>query len=496
MIVSVALGVGLLVLGSRLLGPNPPDGVRAGVFTAFAGFLVVVGLARWASLWLEYWAYTHRSSFPPSTGAVVSAVIGGLLLVGWVRLFTRPAVQKQLLVLEHGGWFHATAYKSNQGQKVRRGTVFGILLLVGAGIYTMISHGTLRRGDPDLIVNIPFTGAVAVESVGDTEQFLKELPLADKDRVEIRSSGESLLNPKQIVSFKVYHETVDDLLKDKPELKAELDKAGKDGKGADEPIGYVLKQNQLTYEQMKKLLSLHVFKEDVVRKLKDVDQRTDMADLTELVLAYKQAAETAKKTDELGPLFRLPTGVVVVDRYALRDVNDKTDKSHFVKIGLPGDSLFKEGQIVSREDFDEAVAKLEAEKKKGRDRELPQELALTPASGKLIYASIKLLPAVQFTVPLILLGLSLWLAWRIVNMPTFADFLIATEAELNKVSWTTQKRLVQDTIVVLVTVALMSIFLFGMDWTWKVVLSWKPIGVLHIPKDQADTETKIDQKKW
>ena len=102
----------------------------------------------------------------------------------------------------------------------------------------------------------------------------------------------------------------------------------------------------------------------------------------------------------------------------------------------------------------------------------------------------------QFTVPLVLLALSLWLAWRIVNMPTFADFLIATEAELNKVSWTTQKRLVQDTIVVLVTVVLMAVFLFSMDWTWKVVLSWKPIGVLHIPKDQSDTETKIDQKRW
>ena len=32
------------------------------------------------------------------------------------------------------------------------------------------------------------------------------------------------------------------------------------------------------------------------------------------------------------------------------------------------------------------------------------------------------------------------------------DFLIATEAEMNKVSWTTRKRLVKDTIVVLVTV--------------------------------------------
>ncbi len=34
---------------------------------------------------------------------------------------------------------------------------------------------------------------------------------------------------------------------------------------------------------------------------------------------------------------------------------------------------------------------------------------------------------------------ALWLAWRVVNVPSFADFLIATEAELNKVSWTTRR---------------------------------------------------------
>src|SRR5262249_28363722 len=100
-----------------------------------------------------------------------------------------------------------------------------------------------------------------------------------------------------------------------------------------------------------------------------------------------------------------------------------------------------------------------------------------------------------FTVPLLLLAVSLWLAWRVVNMPSFADFLIATEAELNKVSWTTQKRLVQDTIVVLVTVVLLAVFLFSMDWTWKVVLSWRPIGVLHIPEDTSSQKATIEQKK-
>ena len=79
-----------------------------------------------------------------------------------------------------------------------------------------------------------------------------------------------------------------------------------------------------------------------------------------------------------------------------------------------------------------------------------------PATGPTSAATVTLLPALQFTVPLLLLAASLWLAWRIVNLPAFADFLIATEAELNKVSWTTRKRLYQDTIVVLVTVFLMA----------------------------------------
>ena len=135
-------------------------------------------------------------------------------------------------------------------------------------------------------------------------------------------------------------------------------------------------------------------------------------------------------------------------------------------------------------------------KKQGKDRVLPKMGPLTPASGATTYTSFIILPSVQYTVPLLMLAVSLWLAWRIVNMPTFADFLIATEAEMNKVSWTTQRRLIQDTIVVLVTVVLMALFLFGMDYTWKIVLSWKPIGVLHIPKDTSQKNKSVEQKRW
>jgi preprotein translocase SecE subunit len=79
----------------------------------------------------------------------------------------------------------------------------------------------------------------------------------------------------------------------------------------------------------------------------------------------------------------------------------------------------------------------------------------------------------------------------------FADFLIATEAELNKVSWTTRKRLYQDTIVVLVTVVLMAFYLFAMDQVWQHVLSWRPIGVIVMGEDDTQGAPKnTDQKPW
>jgi preprotein translocase subunit SecE len=92
--------------------------------------------------------------------------------------------------------------------------------------------------------------------------------------------------------------------------------------------------------------------------------------------------------------------------------------------------------------------------------------------------SITLLPSVRFSLPLLLAFLSFWLAYRVVNYPAFADFLIATEAELNKVSWTTRKRLIQDTIVVLVTVVLLTVFLFVVDQIWAWILT--QIGVIQI----------------
>ena len=69
-----------------------------------------------------------------------------------------------------------------------------------------------------------------------------------------------------------------------------------------------------------------------------------------------------------------------------------------------------------------------------------------------------------------------WCIFRLVQYPPFVEFLIATEAEMNKVSWTSRDDLYRATTVVLATVVLMSVYLFAVDWLWSNLLQW--IGVL------------------
>ena len=70
-----------------------------------------------------------------------------------------------------------------------------------------------------------------------------------------------------------------------------------------------------------------------------------------------------------------------------------------------------------------------------------------------------------------------WVIFRIVHFPPFAEFLIATEAEMNKVSWTSKDDLIRATTVVLTTVVLMAVFLFLVDTLWTFIL--RMIGVLQ-----------------
>lgn len=488
-ILGLAAGIALLVVGARLLGPNPPAGIRAGVFVAFAGVVLAVLLTRWASLWFEHWVFTGALAEPAGIGLTIATGVGLLIFGLW--LFLRPQSQRNVTKLDEMGWFHATTYKSNQGQKVRRGTVIGLLLIAGAGIYTLMVQNTLGKGARDFALNIPFSGKVAVASYGDVQPFIADEPESAKSKVRISwGGGDKTYQPGDIVPFATYRTAVETIIKNDSALAKYaplLEEA--------EPSRFVLAVNQkILGERMRnRLLAENFYPEGVKGRLEAKFNETPWGDLNDAVSEFYR--EGHNKAD-LGAEFRVPSAVLLVDRYALRSANAKADEAENVKVELKGDSDLEEGEVVSREKFDQEYDRVEEQRKKGRDRTLPTRQALAPASGSLQYASVALLPSVQFTVPLLLLAGSMWLAWRVVNMPAFADFLIATEAELNKVSWASQKKLVQDTIVVLVTVFLMSIFLFAMDWTWKVVLSWQPIGVLHIPKEQSQQNKPSDLKKW
>jgi preprotein translocase subunit SecE len=80
--------------------------------------------------------------------------------------------------------------------------------------------------------------------------------------------------------------------------------------------------------------------------------------------------------------------------------------------------------------------------------------------------------SVRHGLPFALLLLGLWAAYRLVNLPEFADFLIAVEAEMNKVSWPTRPELYRSSIVVLVTIFALAAVLFVFDFFWRTIFTW------------------------
>jgi preprotein translocase SecE subunit len=203
---------------------------------------------------------------------------------------------------------------------------------------------------------------------------------------------------------------------------------------------------------------------------------------------FDAAKEKAKEDGK-----QQPTSQLVLDRFVLRDRVEKPLKKNYVKITNPGDedSPFSTGQVVEKTKFDAERARLENVVGK-TGKELPDGSSkdLLMPETSIEYASLPLFPYVNLTMPLLLAALALWFSWRLVNMPVFADFLIATEAELNKVSWTTRTRLKQDTIVVLVTVVLLACFILTMDTAWYKLLSWDVVRVLQIDRSKKNDKPR------
>jgi preprotein translocase subunit SecE len=77
-------------------------------------------------------------------------------------------------------------------------------------------------------------------------------------------------------------------------------------------------------------------------------------------------------------------------------------------------------------------------------------------------------PWVCYGMPTVLAVAGLWATYRIVNLPAFADFLIAVEAEMNKVSWPSWTELVRWSLVVIVMIFAIGFLLAAFDgfWVW------------------------------
>jgi preprotein translocase SecE subunit len=77
----------------------------------------------------------------------------------------------------------------------------------------------------------------------------------------------------------------------------------------------------------------------------------------------------------------------------------------------------------------------------------------------------------RFLIPGLLLILGLWVSYRVVNLPALADFLIAVEAEMNKVSWPTRGELFRASTVVLILIFALAFILTACDLFWKELLT-------------------------
>lgn len=77
--------------------------------------------------------------------------------------------------------------------------------------------------------------------------------------------------------------------------------------------------------------------------------------------------------------------------------------------------------------------------------------------------------ALAVGLPTGLLFAGIWIGYRLINWPRFADFLIAVEAEMKKVTWPSWDEVKRASIVVIATIFILAMSLFLFDVFWKAV---------------------------
>ena len=91
---------------------------------------------------------------------------------------------------------------------------------------------------------------------------------------------------------------------------------------------------------------------------------------------------------------------------------------------------------------------------------------------------------VSLAASVVMAVLGLWLAFRVVNWPRFADFLINVEIEMSKVSWASWDYLVRATIVVVAVMFLIGAVLFVYDLFWKWF--FEMVGFIDVTPVETD----------
>jgi preprotein translocase SecE subunit len=415
----LVVAAGLVYLGTRLAGPNPPHGLRAGIATGVLGVILILLITLGIGHMIQNSNWTAANN--PTVGLPLTAGIGVVLLILAIRGFLTPTAERAIVQVEDQGWFSSGSYKKSQGLRVRRGTMLGILLLVGCGIYTLLSHKTLEAGPTNWAPGIPFTDYAIT-----TWKVVGPFP-----RVEDRQYGPE---------------------KGLPETREQWGTTTYTGVG----------EKSVRWDEVQGDAQNH-----------------GMVDLS-------QALHTTE-TNVVG--------------YAVAEIASRWERNATLQLGSD-DSLVvwlngkKIHEFRRDRDWEPRQDSLTIKLEKGQNRLLVKtghgpkgwRFSAEVSPGQ----TFLLLPHVRFTIPLLLAALGLWLAYRAVNFAPFADFLIATEAEMNKVSWTTRRRLVQDTIVVLVCVILLTLFLFVVDILWGWILSSEPISVLMVDQDVKDYIARHD----
>jgi len=76
----------------------------------------------------------------------------------------------------------------------------------------------------------------------------------------------------------------------------------------------------------------------------------------------------------------------------------------------------------------------------------------------------------HYLMPIALLLMGLWVSFRLVQMPAFADFLISVEGEMNKVSWPSRGELFRASLVVILVIFFLAGLLFAYDFVLREAL--------------------------